>query len=459
MATSIAPVSGSSSKTSQPSQHGTSLSEFLHTHPQIQFIRYQWVDLSGILRARCLPNSHALKLACTDQPLRCGPITLQALADSSVMPNLSRSGVHELHPDWSSLRTLGPGGNTAYATVMCSIVEKLPQNGNRPDPTVCPRTALREVLDVALHRWGIRFLVGFEVELVILRDNKNKTHGNHQFVPLYSGPGHYSVASMRDLSFQYLDECISELMGAGVEIHDFHVEGTTSQFEISLAPQTPMAAIDELVRVHDIVKNTISRHGYIATMVPRLSSLQQGSGEHIHISLSPTNHEESVLAGILNHLPGICAVTMPYSHSYARVGKLEAGEWADWGTENRDVAVRKIESGHWEIRCADASANMYLALTTILAAGLLGIQHQQPLVLPDASLVPDSANANSEYVPAKLPKTLEDALQLLQESLPQLNEILQNDILSRYAVLKQVESSRMAKLDGEEMDRLMVTFF
>ncbi|KAL1871732.1 hypothetical protein Plec18167_006882 [Paecilomyces lecythidis] len=459
MATTIAPVSGSPSKTSQSPPHGTYLSEFLHTHPQIQFIRYQWVDLSGILRARCLPNSHALKLACTDQPLRCGPITLQALADNSVMPNLSRSGVHELHPDWSSLRTLGPGGNTAYATVMCSIVEKLPQNGNRPDPTVCPRTALREVLDVALHRWGIRFLVGFEVELVILRDNKSKTNGDHQFVPLCSGPGHYSVASMRGPSFQYLDECVSELMGAGVEIHDFHVEGTTGQFEISLVPQTPMAAIDELVRVHDIVKTTVGGHGYIATMVPRLSSLQQGNGEHIHISLSPTNHEESFLAGILNYLPGICAVTMPYAQSYARVGKLEAGEWADWGTENRDVAVRKIESGHWEIRCADASANMYLALATILASGLLGVRHQHPLVLPDVSLVSGSENANSDDVTTKLPKTLEDALQLLQESLPQLNEILRSDILSHYVALKQVESRRMAQLVREEMDRLMVTLF
>ncbi|GAD97071.1 fluG protein [Paecilomyces variotii No. 5] len=341
---------------------------------------------------------------------------------------------------------------------MCSIVEKLPQNGNRPDSTVCPRIALREVLDVALRRWGIRFLVGFEVELVILRENKNKNIEDHQFVPLCSGPGHYSVASIRDSSFHYLDECVTELMGAGVDIHDFHVEGTTGQFENSLAPLTPMAAVDELVRVHDMVKSIVSRHGYIATMVPRLSGLRQGTGQHIHISLSPSDREECFLAGLLNHLPGICAVTMPYSQSYARVGKLEAGEWADWSTENRDVAVRKIESGHWEIRCADACANMYLALATILAAGLLGVQHQHPLMLSDASLVSDSESANSD-VPAKLPRKLEDALQLLQESLPQLHEILNNDILHDYVALKQVESGRMAQLDREEMERLMVTLF
>ncbi|RLM01573.1 hypothetical protein CFD26_108864 [Aspergillus turcosus] len=462
MATSTTtPVPGSPSKIpGQGSHRGQSLvEEFLHTHPDVQFIRYQWVDLSGILRARCLPKSHTLKLACTGQPLRCAPITVQALADNSLMPNIPRSGVHELHPDWTSLRTLGSGSSAVYAAVMCSLVEKLPQNGNKPDSSICPRTALKEILDLARHQWGVQFLVGFEVELVILRDNKTKMDGDPPFVPLCSGPGHYCVASMRDPAFQYLQECVSELINAGVGVHDFHVECTTGQFEIALMPLPPMQAVDELVRVHDMVKTTVSRHGYTATMVPKLPGLRQGSGQHIHVSLSPTEHEDHFLAGILSHLPGICAVTMPYAKSYSRIGKLEAGEWADWGTENRDVAVRKVESGHWEIRCADASANMYLALATILAAGLLGIQDRQTLRLPDASSVSDGTDADSVEVPEKLPRTFGDALQLLQASLPRLGEILQSDLLTRYVALKHVESTQMAQLDQEEVDRLMVTFF
>lgn len=110
----------------------------------------------------------------TGQPLRCGPITVQALADNSVMPDLPRSGVHELHPDWASLRTLGPGSSAVYAAVMCSIVERIPQNRNRPDSSICPRMALKKILDLALHQWGVQFLVGFKVELVILGDKKTR---------------------------------------------------------------------------------------------------------------------------------------------------------------------------------------------------------------------------------------------------------------------------------------------
>ncbi|KAF7113953.1 hypothetical protein CNMCM5793_006136 [Aspergillus hiratsukae] len=466
--TTLVPGAGSPSKTSHSHTDESFVQEFLHTHSDVQFIRFQWVDLSGILRARCLPESHALKLARTGQPLRCGPITVHALADNSVMPDLPRSGVHELHPDWASLRTLGSGSSAVYAAVMCSIVERLPPNGNRPDSSICPRTALTKILHLALQQWGVQFLVGFEVELVILRDNKdkNKMDGDPPFVPLCSGPGHYCVASTRDPAFHYLQECVSELINAGVGVHDFHVEGTLGQFEIALMPLPPMQAVDELVRVHDMLKTTVGRHGYTATMVPKLPGLRQGSGEHIHVSLAPTEHEEHFLAGLLRHLPGLCAVTMPYTQSYSRIGKLEAGECADWGTENRDVAVRKVECGHWEIRCADASANMYLALATILAAGLLGIQERQPLRLPDASASASSVSdgshgtdAGSVEVPEKLPRTFGDALQLLQASVPRLGEILQDDILSRYVALKQVESARLAELDQEEVDRLMVTFF
>lgn len=454
-----APTPESSPKTSHPPTCENSLSDFLGSHPHVQFIRYQWVDLSGILRARCLHKTHALKLACTDQPLRCGPITLQALADNSIMPDLPRSGVHELHPDWSSLRTLGCARSAANATVMCSIIERLPQDENRPNSSKCPRQALSEILNLAARRWGIQFLVGFEVELVILQDNNNRKDGDPLLVPLGSGPGHYCVASMREPSFQYLEECVTELISAGVSIQDFHVEGTTGQFEIALAPLPPIQAVDELVRVHDMVKTTVKKHGYIATMVPKLPQLHQGSGEHIHISLSPTDHEDSFLAGMLHHLPGICAVTMPFAQSYERVGRLEAGERADWGTENRDVAVRKIEPGHWEIRCADATANMYLALATLLAAGLLGIKCQRPLRSSDVSLASDATVADSVDIPEELPRTFGDALQLLKASSPDLAQLLHNDILNYYVAVKQVESMRMAQLDQDQVDRLMVTFF
>ena len=41
----------------------STLEDFFHKHPSIEFIRYQWVDLSGILRMRILPKEQTFELA------------------------------------------------------------------------------------------------------------------------------------------------------------------------------------------------------------------------------------------------------------------------------------------------------------------------------------------------------------------------------------------------------------
>ncbi len=49
-----------------------------------------------------------------------------------------------------------------------------------------------------------------------------------------------------------------------------------------------------------------------------------------------------------------------------------------WGTQNRETPLRRIKSGRWEIRCLDGLANMYFALSAILAAGMLGLASPPP---------------------------------------------------------------------------------
>lgn len=134
------------------------LEDFFEKHPSVEFIRYQWVDMSGILRARILPKEQVLELALkNDGALRCGSITLQSLVDHSVMPDLAHSGVHWLYPDWTSLRILVGGETTSSATVMCWILETCVSG---EENWICPRYALSNVLRAAEERFGLRFLVG-----------------------------------------------------------------------------------------------------------------------------------------------------------------------------------------------------------------------------------------------------------------------------------------------------------
>jgi glutamine synthetase len=56
-----------------------------------------------------------------------------------------------------------------------------------------------------------------------------------------------------------------------------------------------------------------------------------------------------------------------------------AGTLVGCGTQNRYLPVRKIRDGHWELRFADATANFYLFLAVVIAAGLRGIQEHEKL--------------------------------------------------------------------------------
>lgn len=84
------------------------LTEFLASNPSIRFIRYQWVDLFGILRVRVLPKAHSLSLAATNLPLTLGPFAHAIL-----------------YPDWSSLNKSNSGkhGDHHYAAVICWVSE------------------------------------------------------------------------------------------------------------------------------------------------------------------------------------------------------------------------------------------------------------------------------------------------------------------------------------------------
>ena len=88
------------------------------------------------------------------------------------------------------------------------------------------------------------------------------------------------------------------------------------------------------------------------------------------------------VAGILRDLPAVAAVTAPSLGSLARLRPgYFAGAFAFWGVENREAPLRYIpgspllgaEHANVELKTSDASANPYLALAAVLAAGAAGI--------------------------------------------------------------------------------------
>ncbi len=69
--------------------------------------------------------------------------------------------------------------------------------------------------------------------------------------------------------------------------------------------------------------------------------------------------------------------------SYYSVVGDESGMWIGRRTENRDLPIRQISPNHWNIRCLDATANMYLFMAATLSADMTGMKQKLPLDICD----------------------------------------------------------------------------
>ena len=98
-----------------------------------------------------------------------------------------------------------------------------------------------------------------------------------------------------------------------------------------------------------------------------------------------------------------------------------AGVWQCWGHETRETALRMIsgteESANAEVKCFDATANPYLLVGCVIAAGLAGVADELPLPPPvtgDPALLADAAR--EAVAIHRLPTTAGEAADALAAS-------------------------------------------
>lgn len=427
------------------------LNQFREAHPEINFLRFQWQDFSGVLRTRVVTWKTLMAQITEGGPLKATGAALCVCITNNIVPSTPLEGQYWMIPDWS---TLHPTANPGSAQVMCALDHTVPATGP-VTRDVCPRHVLRKVLRRAREDWGLEFLVGFEVEFVVMKANSS----TGKMERCSNGHGCFSASGLRDPCYQYVEQCITQLEAQGVDIQAIHTEGSRGQYEFALGPRPPVEAVDQLVLVHSYLKDTFTRHGMMVTMTPKpLASEPLANGQHTHLSLQPVSPEleESFLAGILKRLPSLCAFCLPQDISYERLVPFAAGgDTACYGTESRDAPIRKIEPSRWEIRNIDSMANMYQTLGAIIGAGLCGLAAKEPLVWPDLG---DPANKDA-WRGEPLPKSLEEAIGLLDEDAFALADVIGRPIIDRYVEMKRFELSKLSAMDQEVVRDLFIELF
>lgn len=135
------------------------LTRFLAANPSIEYMRYQWLDYSGILRVRNVTKSHCLSLATSNKPIVIASCAHNIVVDNTIF-DFNPIGRNTLWPNWQSLRKTNAGGDdTSYASVMC-CTRKPGTNDPDADYRYCPRVTLERVLKRAERSYGLDVLVG-----------------------------------------------------------------------------------------------------------------------------------------------------------------------------------------------------------------------------------------------------------------------------------------------------------
>lgn len=418
-----------------------------------KWLRLCWHDYTSSARCRLLPMKRVLAMLECGEPLsiHITMASLGLLQTDTMIPEVTGTGMYEAFPDWSSLRR-GPA--PGHASVFLDFKQK-----DGSDVGLCPRTLLRKTLKTAEAN-GLSFLLGFELEFVIL-----DARGDGPPRALRNAAHAWSLTRAiadagREGSFNsIIDELLDALSVAGIDIEQFHTETGPGQYEIVLPPLPPLEACDALLRTRHIVEAVAMRHGFHMTLHPKPFAGGSGSASHVHMSICSPGGDtpkvyESFYAGILKHYPALIALTYSNPASYERMvdSFWAGGRWVTWGTQNKEAPLRKCADSHWEMKTLDGLANPYLAVAGILAAGTDGVAKEEALVWGDCAIDPAKLTSKQREelgVTVRFPKDLKEALEALNKDVV-MARLLGVEFVKRYTDVKNGEMRILDPMREEE---------
>lgn len=420
------------------------LKSLLDANPSIEFVRCQWVDFTASIRTRLITVRQARHLAVYGLPISvASPIASGFLVDGSF--NVINDGSKDsLIIDWPTLVVCHY--QPRHAAVMCFIDEA----GHGFD--CCPRSLLEKIEQEAEDRYSMTFLVGVEVEFYL-------TTSADSTASVKDVASYCSTASLRTPYLAVLEDSVRALELAKIPVWTFHSELVAGLFEISTDPMTPLRAADALVYIHEAIKSSAVKHGFHATMHPKPFDKTHGVGQHMHISLSSDANDDSFLAGVLDSVPAIAAISMPNFDSYLR-WDFAGGDWVHWAVESRHCSIRKIRQAYWEFRFIDGTANNYLTLAAILGVGMTAWEKGQQLTMKPVSGQSelDETTRQELGIRKPVPRGLKDAIDALKHD-KAVQTVLGPELWERYIQYKENEEKRLGELDLAKRRRITMEIF
>ena len=300
----------------------------------VEFIRMQFTDIFGRLKNVAITSSQIKKA-----------VNNEIMIDGSSIEGFVRINESDmyLHPDLDSYAVLPWRPSQArVARLICDVYN--------PDGTPFagdPRSTLKKELVKAAEK-GYSFNVGPECEFFLFETDENgqpttKTSDDAGYFDL--DPLDHGGSTRREI-------CLM-LEKMGYEVEASHHEVARGQHEIDFKYGDALRTADNVMTFKLAVKTIAQKNGLHATFMPKPIYGINGSGMHTNMSLfkdgvnifaDPSDKRGlskeayAFIAGILEHIRSMSAITNPLVNSYKRlVPGYEAPCYISWSASNRSA--------------------------------------------------------------------------------------------------------------------------
>lgn len=312
--------------------------------------------------------------------------------------------------------------------------------GNGLPQEMCPRYMARKQLDF-LAGLGYHLYSGFEVEMMLMSGGERN--------PAFEQYKNFCYDGMWNNFKEVVLTVDQSLQKMGVHSQALQLEYGKGQIECALSPSYGIKAADDVFHMRNAWKTIVPqmRPEMEVTFMSRPYPKNIGNGLHFGQSLrfissdtnamSDTSDPDRIssvarhwIGGLVKHATALVALTSPTYNCYRRLCTPWVPSKADWGIEDRTCAFRVCRTSpqttYVECRLPSGSANPYLVMAGIVAAGIDGIVNK---IEPPPQSDPGAAT---------VPRTLERALDELEKDAA-LMKALGSEFVSWFRFVKEHE--------------------
>ncbi|MBV9714431.1 MAG: glutamine synthetase, partial [Solirubrobacterales bacterium] len=306
----------------------------------VRLVRFLWCGNDGTVRAKASARHGLAGRLGSGIGLTVAMQAMNGLDHLQPVAGMGPVGEIRLVPDLETFRVL------PYAPHTAAVLTDHMRLDGAPAP-VCQRSFLKR-MERGLAERGLSLRAAFENEFSLA------TALDGAYVPIDSSLC-FSTIGMTAAQ-DYVDELAAALEAQRIPLEQYYAELGHSQQEISTAHAPALQAADEQLLVRETIRAVATRRGLVASLAPKPWPDNAGNGCHVHFSLWEghgnrfydgsredrlSGTARSFIAGVLAHLPGLCALTAPSFNSYHRiVPQFWAGAFRCWGHDNREAPVR-----------------------------------------------------------------------------------------------------------------------